>query len=334
MIDDAELKMPDVLSRSFTYTVIFDKIDQDLFDKYTRADDARSFAVRIAREVYLRSNPNFDPEQTVDHINRNPFDNRRSNLRQATRSEQVANRRTNRNNTSGHRGVRKKRNKWQARTVCGGIERSKSFEYSDDGLKSACAYYRNVLLKDGSQCLTCHPDAETDDSLHIDLSQYLHKNFNYTILFSPEDEEIFNKWTRADDARNACLFTRKVWIQWKTIIPEGLSIDHININAFDNRRENLRLATRSEQQKNKRKIRGSASEHKHVIKMGKNGQEQWVGSFNLEETVKRKHFPFTPQGERDACEWVRLNKPDSHPCEICQTSNDQEQPSIKKQRVE
>lgn len=55
----------------------------------------------------------FWPE-TVDHINNNKSDNRAINLRAATKSQNNCNRRTQRNNTSGVKGVRwnKKSKKW------------------------------------------------------------------------------------------------------------------------------------------------------------------------------------------------------------------------------
>jgi hypothetical protein len=56
------------------------------------------------------------PGQITDLINRNTLDNRRSNLRLVTHIESVRNRKMQRHNTSGYRGVtfNKKSSKWQA----------------------------------------------------------------------------------------------------------------------------------------------------------------------------------------------------------------------------
>ncbi|MDF3830933.1 HNH endonuclease [Pseudocitrobacter sp. 2023EL-00150] len=52
--------------------------------------------------------------ETVDHINNHPSDNRAINIRAATQSQNNCNRRLQRNNTSGAKGVRwnKQRRKW------------------------------------------------------------------------------------------------------------------------------------------------------------------------------------------------------------------------------
>lgn len=62
---------------------------------------------------------------TVDHINHNPLDNRRCNLRLATRSQNQMNHRVQRNNTSGFKGVHlfKRTGKYRAYIMVMGKEK-------------------------------------------------------------------------------------------------------------------------------------------------------------------------------------------------------------------
>jgi hypothetical protein len=59
------------------------------------------------------------PSAQVDHIDRNPANNRLANLRLVTRSENVHNSSPSRKNTSGYRGVtwNGKNGKWQAQIM-------------------------------------------------------------------------------------------------------------------------------------------------------------------------------------------------------------------------
>jgi len=50
----------------------------------------------------------------VDHINQNKLDNRRGNLRICGKSENAANSRLRRDNTSGYRGIFFERRRWRA----------------------------------------------------------------------------------------------------------------------------------------------------------------------------------------------------------------------------
>ena len=79
----------------------------------------------------------------TDHVNHDTLDNRRRNLRLATKSQNGANRRINRNNSSGYRGVHwDRRNKrWRASISHDGHRRS--LGYFDD-LKNAAQAYDNA----------------------------------------------------------------------------------------------------------------------------------------------------------------------------------------------
>lgn len=78
------------------------------------------------------------PKNEIDHINGNPSDNRIENLREATRSENGANRAIHKNNKSGFKGVTKKRNKW---TACVAINKKRFRLGSFDSPEEAHAAY-------------------------------------------------------------------------------------------------------------------------------------------------------------------------------------------------
>ena len=74
--------------------------------------DGKAMQIRMHREIL-----NAKPDQEVDHVNRNGFDNRRENLRLCSHAENVRNRSSYKNNSSGFKGVsfHKGTGKWQAR---------------------------------------------------------------------------------------------------------------------------------------------------------------------------------------------------------------------------
>ncbi len=61
--------------------------------------------------------------------------------------------------------------------------------------------------------------------------------------------------------------------------PDGMDVDHINGDGLDNRRENLRIVTRSQNLRNRKTFKNSKSGFKGVIFNPVNGK--WKAIINL-----------------------------------------------------
>lgn len=103
--------------------VVVSEKDSWLLIKYKWNLDSRGYVRRsdwttgTCKSVYLHRDIMGEPptqELEIDHINGNKLDNRRQNLRWATRSQNMANRKV-KPNEAGFKGVYRHNRKWKAR---------------------------------------------------------------------------------------------------------------------------------------------------------------------------------------------------------------------------
>lgn len=84
------------------------------------------------------------PKNDVDHINGNKLDNRWCNLREATDKQNQANRKLNKDNKTGYKGVKYKRNRWE---VTLGLDGKKVYFGRYKTLRKAVEAYNRAAIK-------------------------------------------------------------------------------------------------------------------------------------------------------------------------------------------
>lgn len=94
-----------------------------------------------------------------------------------------------------------------------------------------------------------------------------------------------NTW-RIGEERGEYYLHNLVWEKANNApLPRGFLVDHINRDKLDCRKGNLRLATRKDNEANKRKRRGNtSSKYKGVSKMGGSGRKSpWRATITLDK---------------------------------------------------
>lgn len=104
-------------------------------------------------------------------------------------------------------------------------------------------------------------------------------------------------------------YHRLLWIYFNGDIPEGFEVDHIDCNRLNNCLENLRLATRSQNNHNRR-FTDNSTGHKDITEYSKtkNGKVYYyyLVGVKLNGIAKRKNFPCTEDGLKSAIEYRNL----------------------------
>ena len=120
-------------------------------------------------------------------------------------------------------------------------------------------------------------------------------------LVDDEDYELVSqyKWFK--------VLCKKTWYAWTTTnkhirmhrlimdFPESGIIDHTNHNGLDNRRSNLRMATHSLSQANRRKQSNNTSGYKGGYRMAKGRRKQWCADLMFEKKKYKLGYYHTPE---------------------------------------
>ncbi len=147
------------------------KVDDEDFEKFNKykwqviIDNKDNNYIRAKRGIYISNKKrktiylsreilNTSKEFYVDHINRDPLDNRKCNLRICTNAENGANRKINKNNTSGFRGIswNKKMNKWRV-LIKFTVDKKIKHEfggYFEDKIKAAKIFDKLAIKHEGN----------------------------------------------------------------------------------------------------------------------------------------------------------------------------------------
>ena len=120
-----------------------------------KCQDGAKRLVRIHQEIVRRMG--LPMRETVDHVNGNPLDNRRANLRTCLYRENASNKRRARNNKTGYTGVHWEQwhgrpGRWMVRVAHGGVvykRRFRTFEEAVTAHREAASklhgeFYREV----------------------------------------------------------------------------------------------------------------------------------------------------------------------------------------------
>ena len=120
-------------------------------------------------------------------------------------------------------------------------------------------------------------------------------------IIDAEDLELVSQWKWcAQRSGNTNYAQRTDYSHGKQLVilhrvlvnaPIGIEVDHENGNGLDNRKENLRLCTRSQNSMNKRKRKGCSSDYKGVSKFNDGRRKPWNVVITVDYQRHTRSFP-------------------------------------------
>lgn len=302
-------------------TLMIDNVDIDLIFNGTRfvgwfQGDLFSLNKKLIHRVIMERIGENTKGKVVDHINGNQRDNRRSNLRVATRSQNSGNRIGS--GTSQYLGVywHKQIKHWCTRIVRGGeLKYIKTFK---DELDGAQAYNTQIVKfcefapqNDLSKGYSNSDKPNRPRDFRKDKAKIVKEDNGVLEIYYPKYEQttfIDKKYLWLLEGKtnhligNICgnylqvtfkgkfwKFHRLIWILKFGEIPDDKVIDHVNRNSLDNRIDNLRLVSRSDNSRNIKRdkkyvgvIKEKYCNNKWKAVINHNGKSIHIGSYGSE----------------------------------------------------
>lgn len=231
----------------------------------------------------------------VDHVNTDSLNNSRSNLRLCSYSQNGANRGKNRCNSSGHKGIIKKGNSYILHIAKNGkkiylgsykdIDEAIN-EYEKAAKEINGSFYRiqdSAVMEKRPQTKQYRTPIKHTIEGYGEVYKVPLNNGEFSICDIDDYEivsnhlwhAVWNKYTKSyyasTNIRNSDGKRQTMHMQRAIMnAPKGMFVDHINHDTLDNRRCNLRLATKSENMMNRRRVKPNSSGLKGVYKKSKN----------------------------------------------------------------
>ena len=255
--------------------------------------------------------------QMVDHIDGRGLNNARSNLRIVTAQQNMMNRRTSTNNTSGVPGVvfHKKANKWMASIYANGKSMYLGiFEKFEDAVdvrrKAEDKYYGEYAWR--SENFKEEYVAPVPRDTIVVLWYLLGYGEVYVVpltrgKYSIIDIESYDKvapymwYSTPDEYVRGTVDKKQVALHRHLMNPkEGFVVDHINGDPSDNRISNLRCITQQQNIWNSRR-NTNVAEYKNISKIGNrwqlrmsiNGKETYLGLFKtVHEAIEAREVAY------------------------------------------
>jgi len=172
----------DVVSRVSRYCWVVPKNGKCVRTE-TRSDDADgSGNLLLLSHLIMTPNKN----EQIDHINRNPLDNRRVNLRVCTNQQNCCNRGLRSDNSTGYKGVGWHKGKYEARIGCFG--KRAVLIYTNNITKAAQSYNIAAEILHG-EFARLNEVPPPSSALRNYITGKVNRLFNTGGLILPENEE-------------------------------------------------------------------------------------------------------------------------------------------------